>query len=106
MAGVYALKPINDVAKAHVQPGGIHLWDSAPFLLGRSAAAHEGFAFPAGLSQLSSRHCTLKPARGEVRDLASCTAGAYTTTPQHARHNAAAVLLDKINGRPMVEFLC
>ena len=60
-SGAWKLLAINTVATDCVPEGGIVLWDGAPFLLGRLAAPHEGFAFPANLSQLSSRHCTLQP---------------------------------------------
>jgi hypothetical protein len=63
--GAYKLVPRNEVALGCVPEGGIALWDSAPFLLGRSAGPGDGFAFPMNLSQLSSRHCTLR-ASGEV----------------------------------------
>jgi hypothetical protein len=64
--GAFKLVPINDVAQSCVPEGGIKLWEAAPFLLGRSAGPADGFAFPMNLSQLSSRHCTLRMA-GEVR---------------------------------------
>jgi len=64
--GAFRLVPINAVALECLPEDGITLWEAASFQLGRSCAAHEGFSFPMNLSQLSSRHCTLKPIVSKV----------------------------------------
>jgi hypothetical protein len=73
--GAYRLLPVNDVAHRCMPAEGIVLWHGK-YLLGRTATEQDGFAFPANLSQLSSRHCTFTPSEVEVRasDLQSASA--------------------------------
>lgn len=63
--GCFRLIPLNDVAEGAVPAEGIVLWETAPYQLGRATTKTEGFPLPQNLSQISSRHCSLRPS-GEV----------------------------------------
>lgn len=59
--GSYRLIPMNDVALGAVPEEGILLWHGLAYQLGRATTKLEGFPLPQNLSQISSRHCSLRP---------------------------------------------